>query len=565
MPRLGWPAALAAFVAVLVVCCALVWPLPLHLSTWHATSAFGDSHVWVWDHQWRALIGGRPLDPSCYAGFPVARAFRAIGQGPAVAVTALRPLLGPLGAANVVQLLSLPLSAVAAAVLVRRWTGAAPLAAAALGAAYALCPNLLATFATLEISNTQAWIVPAFLLALDFASRRWVGLLAVGTVGVLAAFTSPYLALSLPLLFAGWAVSHGWQQRRSAWAALARILAVLAVLFASLFPANSYYQPDEAGGGESIFQPARGAQLARGATGRQAAVPVPSPVAQPDQLLMGARTQPRGPTSVGHSVYLGLALVLAAIGVGVVRRRVHPVGVALAAGGVLLAMGPLLALNGSYTALGAWVAMPVALLERAHYPTAFGGMYFRYITLAVLGLLLVVGKGLAGWRYAVPAAGALLVIQVVDGLRETGPWWPRPVAEVAGLQVLASLEGQDGAVVELPLQGPTDAILGQEALLRAVFHGRPVSALPRDMMGVRSPLPSAVRRLSRDPEGGVAALSALGVRFLLLPAELADYTEPSMPELRAALGAPLHDGALIVWDLGPTEARCVGGTTPPSQ
>ena len=73
----------------------------------------------------------------------------------------------------------------------------------------------------------------------------------------------------------------------------------------------------------------------------------------------------------------------------------------------------------------------------------------------------------------------LIALQITDSVRGTETEWPRMAQPIAGAEVLATLEGPDGAVLELPIQGPTDAWFGQSALLRAVIHGRPTSALPR--------------------------------------------------------------------------------------
>ena len=550
MNRLGSSAALVAFLAPLLVCLGLFWPLPLHLATWHATSAFGDSHVWVWDHQWRALTEGAALDPTCAAGYPFWRSFRAIGQGPGLVVMALRPLLGPLGAANLVQLMSLPLSALVAAVLVRRWTGVAPMVAAALGGIYALCPNLLATLATLEISNSQAWIPPAFFLALDQAGRSRWGLVGVGLVGILSAFTSPYLALALPLIAGVWALATGWRS----WGAALRALLVIAVLFLSLLPARSYYQPAETGGSTSLFKPARASDI------QEDFVVQPPPVAQLDRMLLGSGGPAQAPREVQHGVYLGAGLLLAAGGILLLRRRLDARGLARVVGGSLLAMGPFLALNDSFLVFGLRLQLPVILLEKLGYPTQLGGLYFRYVALVSLGLVVIVGRGLRGWRFAVPFAWALFLLQVVQGIADTGPFWPRPVGPVAGIDALRGLAGTDGAVLELPLQlSDRDDWLGQEALLRAVFHGRPTSALPRDPSALRSTIGASLTRLATDSEAGRAELSGLGFRYLLLPADRAKEATPSLQLLARGLGPPARQEGLLIWDLGPTELACEVG------
>lgn len=530
----------AAAAGTLVVLLFLVWPLPLHLGEARPVSTFGDSHVWVMDHLFRAWTGEVQLEPTCRAGYPALSTMRPIAQVPALAAAFLRTVMGPLAAANVVQLLGLPAAAAVAAVLLRRWTGVVGAAAAALGMTWALCPTLLGTFATQEISNTQAWVLPLYLMLLDGRGRS--GVVASALLAFAAAFTSPYYALALPLLWGGAVLLAAAGSRER----LPRLAAVGGATAAGLWPASTYYHPSPSGGGQSVFQPARRFEAL------VADVPEPAPVADPIGLVFEAGSGPADAAGIQHVVYLGLGLAVLAVGLAVWRRRLPVRGGALVLGGAVLSFGPLLAWQGSYTAAGTWLRLPVFWLEALGYPTGLGGMYYRYAVLPALGLVVMVAQGLAGHRRAVPVALGLLALQLADGLRVTGPAWPRPLALVEDAEVLESMQGSDGAVLDLPWQATGDAASGQSALLDAALHGRPVAAVPRDPDGIWRPLKFVASDLEARPEAA-ALLARKGIRFVRLSGPDRGPREQAIAQ---ALGEPVHRGAFTLWDVGPTSLRC---------
>jgi hypothetical protein len=193
---------------------------------------------------------------------------------------------------------------------------------------------------------------------------------------------------------------------------------------------------------------------------------------------------------------------------------------------------------------------PARLLELLHYPTRKGGMYFRYAVLSTLGLTLVVASGLAGRRRATALAWGLLALQVADGVRMTGPLWPRPAERVPDLELLQSLRGDSAAVLELPLQGPLDAASGQPALLRALFLERPTSALPRDVRPHESVLPSLLDRAVHSPDPA-EVLRAEGFGLVVLPELLAGGLDATERALVVALGPPTMQGKSRFWVLHP--------------
>ncbi len=61
--------------------------------------------------------------------------------------------------------------------------------------------------------------------------------------------------------------------------------------------------------------------------------------------------------------------------------------------------------------------------------------------------------------------------------------------------------------------------------------------------------------------GEPSPLQELGIRYVVLPEELVEHQRPGVETLNRVLGAPWSDTpgeGLIIWDLGPTEAHCLG-------
>lgn len=537
-------AAALAFLATLTALCALSWPMPAHLGTWHLLTAFGDSHAWTFEWLAQTLLAGEWPTWTSDAGYPQVRAVRIIGWGPALLFLSLRTLLSPLAAANVAQLLALPLSALAAFALLRRWTELTPLATAGLSASWALGPTLISTYGLGEISNTQAWVLPGFLYVLDRADeeRRWIPLLAL--FSLVSVFSSPYFGLAMPLLVGAWALVRVVQARRRPLPArLLRPAALVLAVGLGMAPSGLYFLHDGAGGSQALFRPA---QQASGIAER---LPFPPPVARPDALVLDREPAPRSAYEPMHVSYLGLPLLLGALILGR-RGRGRSAGLALAAAGVTLALGPWLAWDGDYVRAGGMVfPLPVRLLEILGYPTRKGGMYFRYAALATLGLTLVLAAGLAGRRGAAAWAWLICGLQLADGVRVSGPLWPRPAERVPDLEVLTELRGP-GAVLELPLQGPLDAASGQPALLRALFLQRPTTALPRDVRPRESALPPLLERAARSPDPA-AILVEEGFGLVILPSALASGLDEHERALVAALGEPYAVSSARYWRLEP--------------
>jgi len=527
----------------LLLALVLSWPLALHLGGWFRPSTFGASHAWAAEHLGQALLGGEPVHLTSQAGYPWLREARYIGWGLLPVIWSLRTLLSPLAAHQVVELVSLSLVALSAWPLLRRWTDAPPWGAAAACLVYAFCPYLLGNLAMGELPKLQAWCFPLFLLAADGAlrdPRAWRGLVGVAVLGLLTSFTSPYYGLTLPLL-AGAMALYCLLRRRP----LLRPVLMLVCLAASLLPAWLYYRGFDEQLYAQLFMPAR-----RMAMGDQLAHP--HPVATLADLLLGSEHSLSSAWEPRHDVYLGLPLLLGLAALSSIRRggsRGGRVGLALLAAGALLAMGPRLAWGERYLPL----PLPAALLDLVGYPLARGGLYYRLVVVAALGLALWMAAESA--RHRLWVIWLLLAVHLGDALRETGPW-PLPVEPVRGREALLQLRGRDdGAVMQLPLQESHSLAIGQSALLMATLHGRPTTALPRDSLTIEIPSIRDHWEQAFETDRAAAVLRSLGIRFVLADRRarklsarhgkwLADLPEPDV----------VQDG-IAIWDLGPTQLR----------
>ncbi|GEM_PF-1358848 len=541
--RAGPAAVILCLVLGLALSAALMWPLPLHLGSWHAPNSFGASHAWVAAHTYGWLIGERALTPTAELGFPWAREGTFIGWGCSLAGVPLQPLVGALATGQILTLLSLPLSAVAAWALIRRTTTAGPWVAVPCALAYGFSPYLLGTLRMGELPKLQAWFLPVFLLAAleVLRGRRSAGAWLAGVTGVVA-FTSPYYGLVLPLLAGGLAV-HGLARRR--WREAAQVLAAVA---AALAPAYLYFSRVPAVREATLFQPATvGSE-------RVGLVPSPKAVATVQELLFGGATVPANPYEAMHVVYLGLPVLVVALAIGAVRRsRGLGLALALVAFGVVAALGTRLVWTDTFTD----TALPMAWLEWFRYPYHRGGMYFRLVVVASLGLSLAMAAACSGGgRRWAALAWVLGAVQVGDGLRETGPW-PMTTEPVPHGELMRSIAGRDGAVLHLPPQDRIAQTAGQLAMLWAMLHQRPTSALPRNVTRPEMDATKANELALLAQPDAAARLRERGYRYVVLDTEAPSVPRRVVAQLAVLDAEQVADGPLSVWDLGPArpEAR----------
>ena len=548
----------APVLAALVAVGATLWLLglsPWDLVDSRIVSAFNDGHVWAFEHIAGMLVGSEAHGGVTHRiGYPGPVLVRFIAWAPALLAAPLQPLLGPLGAYNVVMVASPALAVVAAWTLLRRATDVDSWTAAGLSLAFGLCPYALGVLQSGQVAKLQHWLLPVCLLAVSVAvrgPRRPLGLLACALGGLLMAFTTPSTALFLPLAAGLWAVTEILGQRpllhrgRLLHAGLA-----LVALAVGMLPARYYLGDLRRAGILLAFEPRSQSVL------ELVAMPYPAPVAQPEGLLLGVGGLAQQAWDASHLVYLGLPLLLLAAVAGCRRGRGRGLGWGLLVLGVVLALGPVLASGDEFLLWqGRRLRLPAALLEALHYPTRISGMYYRAVLLAALGIPLLLA---AGWprtrrRWLVALAWGLGLVQVADGWRVSRDLWPPPSGPIPGLELLETMAADPipGAVLDLPVEGGSWE--GGNAMIASTVHGRATTGMPRQTS--RSYLPQTARLGAlvdqavalRDPAGASNLLAARGYRYLCWRPWL---DEPErLPVLEAALGAPMGDRELYCWAL----------------
>jgi len=438
---------------------------------------------------------------------------------------------------------------------------------------YAVCPYALGCLASGQVEKVQVWCIPLVLLGLDRAVRgtawRWA-FLGLPVAVFAAALTSPSSALVLPFaagLQVAWSV---WQTQRSRRQVGLGFLA-LGLVALSLAGVRGYYgdlssAPTDGGVHQFGDQRMRSA-FSPGTPPAEEALLEPSIVAQPQELFLGQNTRRPDPTRAAHVTYLGLPLLLAFFGLSIRSWRGRGLGVALVVSGILLALGPKLALSGQYVEWGGRsVILPAAWLDAYGYPTSESGMYYRFVQLASLGLALGLAGGVRPWPLWARMLIALSVLgtQLWDAHRVTADLWPRPVEvfENAGLFRSWSQDPLEGAVVDLPLEA--DQRAGGVYMLGAALHGRPTTALPRQSRPDELPQLARVQGWIRtsvslgDPGKASEFLAGQGVRYLVCHARCR-RSQRDYEALVGGLGEPQDGGGIAWWRFGPAPGTASSG------
>jgi hypothetical protein len=523
-----------------VLSCALFWPLPLGLGTHYTPSAYGASHAWTAEHLLQNLLSGTDPHSLSTLGYPWIREAQFIGWAPTFASWPLRLVLRPLAAFQVILILSLPFSGFVAGKFIQRRSGCLPGIAAPAGLLFAFSPYALATLQTGEAPKLQLWLLPLFGFTLFAIQKlRSTEMLALAAVACLTSFTSPYYGLSLPLL-AGMLALFRLQQ--------GRIESALGCLFgcaAGLLPAFFYYR-NPATGGDSFYRPALAAPPLENT------LPDPHPVASVKDFIFGMTDASTGPWDTVHECALGLFLLLAA-GWFFWRTRQEKrtgriLGVTLFLFGIALAMGPTLVWAHQNTGF----PLPAALLEAVNYPLKSGGMYYRMVPFASLGLALILATSIGPTRKGLTLMWLIVGLQSADALRHTGPW-PRPTHPIPAAQFFQDIRGQDGAVFGVPIVASRAPGSAQRAVMRQLLHGRPETALPTDLSNeeihsLQALLNTALK--STDPS---VALRKHGFRYVLYRPEKNNIEHRNERDLlNRKLGDPNKQPGFLIWDLGPT-------------
>jgi hypothetical protein len=524
----------------ILLSCALFWPLPLGLGTHYTPSAYGTTHAWAADHLLQSLLSGTNPHSLSTLGYPWIREAQFIGWAPTLASWPLRIALGPLAAFQVTLILSLPFSGFVAGKFIQRRSGCLPGIAAPAGLLFAFSPYALATLQTGESPKLQLWLLPLFGITLFAIQKlRSTEMLALAAVACLTSFTSPYYGLALPLL-AGMLALFRLKQGRSESA-----LACLFGCAAGLLPAFFYYR-NPALGADSFYRPALAAPPLENT------LPDPHPVASVKDLIFGMTNSKTGPWDTVHECALGLILLLA-VGWFFWRSRQEKrsgriLGVILFLFGIALAMGPSLVWANQNTA----IPLPAALLEAANYPLKTGGMYYRMVPFASLGLALILASSIRPTRKGITLMWLIVGLQSADALRHTGPW-PRPTQPVPAAQFFQDIRGQDGAVFGIPIIASRAPGGAQRALLRQLLHTRPETALPNDLNAAEiHSLQALLNNALKSTDPG-ESLRKHGFRYLLYRPEKNNQEHRKERDLISQkLGDPNKEHGFLIWDLGPT-------------
>lgn len=482
----AWAPTIFAVVAPAAVVGALLWPLPLVLGSALPATVFTGPQLWSLAQMSRVLLHG-PWTTIVPVGYPSTVVAQFVGWPPVAAALPLEAVAGPVVALNALYMLSPGVSAVAMAWLLRASLGVDRWIAAMLGVSFGLCPFVLGALGAGAMEKLQVWMYPLFLGALIHAlsgRRGLVPTLVPALIAFAAGMTDPSMAVYLPfvgVIGGAWVLCCSDAPRSRV---LGRGLIVVGASFAVLTGVASYFAEahdlHRAGNVLSAFAPLRRRD-------DSLLVGPAVSVAEPYRILFGPRA-PHSPSRLDYLTYLGIPAVVLLAGLGLWRTRGRGLGWALLVTGVVVAFGPWLVVGDQYfVSDGHRLRLPVWLLERAGFPTATSGTYYRAMPIVWMGMLIVFGGALDRWRRAGRlGAGIIAALLVADGVRVTSFMWPGPLHRLGGMQsqLAWAADPAPGAVFELMADdmgmGP-GGVLTNPAILGAAIHGRATTALPRPM------------------------------------------------------------------------------------
>jgi hypothetical protein len=512
--------AVAVYTALTV---AVFWPLVSGIST---RGIPGDALGNIWALNWvsrHLTTPARLFEANIY--YPQHQSLSATESLLAQSFVAA-PLLSwgvsPLAAYNVVWLLTYPLSGLGAYLLARHASGSRAGAFLA-GLAYAFSCYRLESAVHIQTVSIQ-WLPFALLFLMrSLGSPTVANLTAMGAAVLLQALSSGYYAALLAPFLAVALLMHVRTAPRQA---LIRVVATLALTALISAPA---------------FLPYLRAQEALG-------------LARKRQELIGwsalwtsyLRPSARGafPTFAplrrlfheGPAYYPGTAVVILAAAALVLRRRPVALFAALAATGVLLSLGPEIAIGpfsipGPYDALR---ALPGYRLLRTPYRMA-------PIALLALSVLAAVGWGSLAERFRSFRlwGWGLVALAACEGtvLHAGGMFQTMPVPSAASHWLAQAARG---TVLEIPWSAYDgdyiyDSIVHGQTMVNGWGAFAPPSSIHIGMIGVRWP-------------GGWAsrALRGAGVRYVVVHM---DRLEPRQRE-RIVLATSLPEGVALAAELG---------------
>ena len=547
----------------------LTWPMALHPLSSTMEGLYHDGHVWCFQYMGGSFFGGGSERPMI--GYPFDVDLQFIGWGAALLVAPLQWILGPVGAYNASFFVSSTLNIVGIGLLLRI-LGASPWPAAAGALLLAFCPFALEALSNGQVAKFQIWVLALHLLVVWAIMRGWWRLPLIVPASLLLAYTSPTLAMSLPMVLVIMVAWFGLSSPRPKQSLLLGVAAIVITGICLVGASTAYdlasQQSGLVGTLQDFVSTLMGLGGADGASQAaffpasvtpgdyQAIIDAPEDswrrswkVARIDTIFLGGED-----IYSDHVPYFGLLGFLVCGYLSRTRFEGRFIGWLLVAGGVLLALGPQLASSEGFVYLaGNPVPMPARLLDAMGYPVGNSGMYHRFLVLGSLGLAILLACGMStrkedgnrlSWIFA------LLI--VADGVFQSSGRWPRPSNPVEGIVAYEAMaeDPMPGAVISVPLR-TNDTGAGSQIML-ASFHGRSTSGLLRfDSWNQNSTLELrqwfAEANRSRDPAD---YLAAKGVRYVLwTPWVQYESGGPDLRYLSQMFGAPMEDGKLRYWKL----------------
>ncbi len=422
----------------------------------------------------------------------------------------LVPLLGPAGAYAVLVVGRLAASGAVAHGLAADWLGerAGPWAPIVAGVAYESAPVLLSGVhnGTSE-AFTGAWAALAAWAALRVARHGgWRRVALAGVALLLAALASWYSAVTAFLFAAGFLVTGGRGTRLARAGALLLGLALVAPWAVAFHAAAT--GPDNVVGIKNPRELA-GVRRTTGAADPRGWL-APGDFRSPDFRRMS-----RYGEAFIHCHYLGWGLLLLGV-LGAIRRPREALPLLLAGGGgLVLAMGPVVVLDGAPLIVMAdrAVPMPYILVERLPGFRSLS-LLWRLGQAPALALAMLASAAVAGRARWVAAVASVVVLAESRLLSPVG--WPgtAPAAFDPAIEALA--DAPAGAVLNFPVVG------GRPYLYEQTRHEHPVAGtlnFPNNPAGRRTwkamldaaDLPAEERRARVS-----AAARKTGVRYLVV-------------------------------------------------
>lgn len=564
----GWPAwarasALIALYAAITV--LVTWPAVPRLGTHLAGTFDADQVEKVWNF-WttkEALLHGQNPAMLTMAGYPSGH-FSAIRLATLTMHIMLLPfelVLPPIAAYNVGFVLSFLLTGLAGYALCHDLTGN-QIAAAFGGLVIMLWPQRFAQAVAGHIETAMLPFVLLYVLFLGRTLRRpsWRPAVMMGIAfalaGMMHATVLPYVLIPLTAIYVPVILATRTDRRFFDWPTWRALLMSAGVALVIILPffvpmiAFSLNPPDYAfEGGAGL--PALSTDLLGYVT--------PSPlnaVMNALGLVPGYAADMYGFFLPETIAYLGLApLVLA--GIAIARRDEEAKAwllVALVA--MILAMGPLLKVNGGLIP-AVWnpdvpVPLPYALLSRAPIYSV-GRTPGRFNLVTGIALAVIVARGIDLWlREQRPwKVGAIALAAVVMTV-EYPAIWPvptMPISEPATAAYLAAHE-PDGAVLNVPGPNRYVELYGQ---LYQTWHHWPIVGgysdriVPNDpgvvemMDWLTSPASAGDIVPAVSPTDALAMLEERGVRYVMLHRRFAESEDDTQAHLATLFGTPIAE------------------------